>query len=255
MTKTSGARSGVIVLGATSAIAEATARRLAAQGARIGLVARDPAKLEVIAADLKTRGAPQVAVRAWDLVKMPAPGALEQLAREMGGADTVLIAYGLLGDQQEAENDDKAALRVLEVNFTSAVLWALEANRTLGAACGRNGLVVGLSSVAGDRGRKSNFIYGAAKGGLALALQGMAHRSALDGTPRAMAIKLGFVDSPMTAGFKKGGPLWATPDQAAEAIVEAMRRPRAVVYAPWFWRWVMLIIRLVPEPVFNKANL
>jgi NAD(P)-dependent dehydrogenase (short-subunit alcohol dehydrogenase family) len=173
----------------------------------------------------------------------------------MGGADTVLIAYGLLGDQVEAEADLQAARHLLEVNFNSAALWALDARRLLERSCGRDGLIVGLGSVAGDRGRKSNFVYGAAKGGLALLLQGMAHRSALAGGPRAMVVKLGFVDTPMTAGFKKGGPLWSSPDQAAVALAKALERPKAIAYAPWFWRWIALIIRCLPEALFNKADL
>ena len=255
MTSQTNAPRGIIILGASSAIAEALARLLAAQGARLGLVARDPAKLQAIAADLTVRGARAVAVRAWDLAEAPASGALDELAREMGGADTVVIAYGLLGEQTLAESDLEAARRLLEVNFTSAVLWALEARRVLEASCGRGGLIVGLGSVAGDRGRKSNFVYGAAKGGLALALQGMAHRSALAGGPRAMVVKLGFVDTPMTAGFKKGGPLWSSPEQAAAVIARAMQRPKAIAYGPWFWRWIALIIRLLPQAVFDKADL
>ena len=255
MTDVSRTREGVIILGASSAIAEAIARRLAQQGARLGLVARDPARLEAVAADLKVRGASTVATRALDLAQAPQAGLLEGLAREMGGADTVLIAYGLLGDQTAAEADWDAARRLLEVNFTSAALWALAARQALEASCGSAGLIVGLGSVAGDRGRKSNFIYGAAKGGLALMLQGMAHRAALVGGPRAMVIKLGFVDTPMTAGIKKGGPLWANPDQAAGAIVKAMARPRAIVYAPWFWRWIILIIRGLPQALFDKIDL
>jgi decaprenylphospho-beta-D-erythro-pentofuranosid-2-ulose 2-reductase len=255
MTSKTRAARGVIILGASSAIAEALARRFAAKGARLGLVARDPAKLEALAADLKVRGAQAIAVRSWDLAQAPPSGALEDLAREMGGADTVVIAYGLLGEQAQAEVDLEAAHRLLEVNFTSAVLWALEARRVLAASCATAGLIVGLGSVAGDRGRKSNFVYGAAKGGLALALQGMAHRAALAGGPRAMVVKLGFVDTPMTAGFKKGGPLWSSPDQAATAIAKAMERPTAIAYAPWFWRWIALVIRCLPQVLFDKADL
>lgn len=255
MTRAITPRSGVVILGSSSAIGEAVARQLAAGGARLGLVARDRAKLEAIAVDLKVRGARVVATRTWDLALAPGPGALGDLAKEMGGADTVLIAYGLLGDQAEAETDPLAALALLEVNFTSAVLWALEARRVLQAACGAEGLIVGLGSVAGDRGRKSNFVYGAAKGGLALALQGIAHRAALAGGPKGMVVKLGFVDTPMTGGFAKGGPLWSSADHAAAAIVGAMARPRAIVYAPWFWRWIALVIRILPEAVFNKVDL
>ena len=246
---------GVIILGATSAIAEAVARRLAVQGARLGLVGRDTAKLALIAADLAVRGAGATAVRSWDLAADPSVEALTALADEIGGADTVLIAYGLLGDQAESEADLDAARRNLQVNFTSAALWALAANQLLQKTCGKAGLIAAIGSVAGDRGRKSNFVYGAAKGGLALVMQGLAHRSALTGGPRATIFKLGFVDTPMTAAIPKGGPLWATPDQAAKVIVNGLAKPRTVIYGPWFWRWIALIIRHLPEAVFNKADI
>lgn len=254
MTDARVAPSGVIILGASSAIAELVARRYAAQGARLGLVARDPARLEAIAADLKVRGAASVATLARDLA-MPAQAQdLEDFALRMGGADTIMIAYGLLGDQAEAEADLEAAGRLLAVNFVSAALWALAARRMLEASCGSAGLIVALGSVAGDRARRSNFIYGAAKGGLALILQGLSHRAARAGGPRAMVIKLGLVDTPMTSGFRKGGPLWSSPDQAAAAIVKAMSQPKAIVYAPWFWRWIALIIRCLPEALFDRTD-
>lgn len=247
---------GVLILGAASAIAEATARELASQGASLALVARDPARLEAIAADLRVRGAPVVAVRALDLVEtQPTEALLDELADEIGGLHGVLIAHGVLGDQAKAEADAVEAAQLIDVNFTSAALWALVSARHLERTCGRDGVVGAIGSVAGDRGRASNFVYGAAKAGIGVLMQGLAHRHAQKGGPRAVVFKLGFVDTPMTAGIAKGGPLWATPEQVGQVIAKGLSGSNAIVYGPWFWRFVMLIIRLLPQPLMNKVNL
>jgi short-subunit dehydrogenase len=117
-------------------------------------------------------------------------------------------------------------------------------------------VVLAVGSVAGDRGRGSNYVYGAAKAGLAVFMQGLHHRLAQRKSPiRAVVVKPGFVDTPMTAGMARGGPLWATPVQIAQVILRAMEGGGAIVYAPWFWRWVMLIIRLLPQAVMNRTKL
>lgn len=247
---------GVLILGAASAIAEAVARELAAQGASLALVARDAARLESIAADLRVRGAPAVAIRILDLLEAePTDELLQGLADEIGGFDTALIAHGLLGDQTRAEQDAAHAASLIDVNFTSAALWALALRRRLERTHGPNGVVAAIGSVAGDRGRSSNFVYGAAKAGLAVLMQGLAHRAALHGGPKAVIFKLGFVDTPMTAALPKGGPLWATPDTVAKVIVRGLNGKSAIVYGPWFWRYVMLIIRLLPQPVIARIDI
>jgi decaprenylphospho-beta-D-erythro-pentofuranosid-2-ulose 2-reductase len=123
-------------------------------------------------------------------------------------------------------------------------------------AQGRGSLVV-IGSVAGDRGRQSNYVYGAAKAGLATLVQGIAHRMALRAPKgaRAVVVKPGFVDTPMTAGLKKGGPLWAQPEAIAAVVRKAADKGGPIVYAPWFWRFILLIIRLVPAPIFHKVRL
>ena len=247
---------GVLILGAGSAIAEAVARDLAAQGARLALVARNPERLTQMAADLQVRGAPVVAVRSLDLLEIePTEVLLRAIADEVGGFDTALIAHGVLGDQAEAEESSAAAAALIDVNFTSAALWALALARFLERTCGSKGVVAAIGSVAGDRGRASNFVYGAAKAGLAVLMQGLAHRSARRGGPKAVVYKLGFVDTPMTAGMAKGGPLWSTPEAVAKVIVAGLDGKKAIVYGPWFWRFVMLIIRLAPQPLMAKVNL
>lgn len=118
-------------------------------------------------------------------------------------------------------------------------------------------VLVGVSSVAGDRGRRSNYVYGAAKGGYSILLQGLAHKWGEQAdAPRAITMKLGFVDTPMTADVEnKGGPLWATPEMIASVIDRAVERGGPTVYGPWFWRWIMLTIRCTPAFIFNKVNL
>lgn len=246
----------VAILGATSAIAEATARLLAADGANIALVARNSERLAAIAADLRIRGAGAVVTRLCDLVEtQPSESFFTDLAGELGGLDVVLIAHGVLGDQVEAERAPAEALRLINANFVSAAGWALAAAQVLERTAGSHGVVAAIGSVAGDRGRASNFVYGAAKGGLGILLQGMAHKAALRGGPRAVIFKLGFVDTPMTAGLPKGGPLWATPDAVARVIVKGLSGQSAIVYGPWFWRYILLIIRLLPQQIFGRLNL
>lgn len=244
----------IIVLGATSAIAEATSRLYAAEGAELLLVGRQGERLAAIAADLRLRGAPRVDVATRDLAQANAAmAALGSFAATLGGVDHVLIAYGTLGDQQASESDLGAAGENLAVNFTSAAFWALAAAELLERQ-GHGSLVV-LGSVAGDRGRRANFVYGAAKSGLATLVEGIAHRFAGSG-PRAVIIKPGPVVTPMTEGFaNRKGPLWATPETVAAIVRRAADRGGPVVYAPWFWRWVMLIIRLLPARIFNRLEI
>lgn len=243
----------IVILGALSAIAEATARRFAADGASLVLVARDEARLRELSTDLLVRGATAVHLGVCDLVTEPDPAArMAQWVDQLGGLGAVLIAHGALGDQSEAEGSLAATRHLLDVNFTSAALWAQAAAAIV--AQQRSGVVLVIGSVAGDRGRASNYLYGAAKAGLAAFTQGLAHRLAKVGG-RAVLIKPGFVDTPMTAGLKKGGPLWATPEQVAAVIHQAALKGGPVVYAPWFWRFVMLIIRAVPAFVFHRTKL
>jgi decaprenylphospho-beta-D-erythro-pentofuranosid-2-ulose 2-reductase len=242
----------VIILGALSAVAEATARRYAANGATLALAGRRVDAMASLAADLSVRGAADARAFELDLAKTDPDMALEAMVEYLGGADVILLAYGVLTDQDRAIADTAYARDQLQVNFTSAALWSLAAARVLEAQ-GSGALVV-IGSVAGDRGRQSNLVYGAAKAGLAVLVQGLAHRLAASGA-RAVVVKPGFIDTPMTAHLQKGGPLWARPDAIARVIVRAAERGGPVVYAPWFWRFILLIIRVVPAPIFHKTKL
>ena len=246
-------RQRIIALGALSAIGEATLRLYAEEGARLVLAGRNEKRLQALAADLEARGAKGVVTWPIDLSACEEPRAeIARMASAIGGLDSVLLFYGALGDHQKAEKDTAEARRILATNFTSAAEWCLAAADLIESQS--HGSLVVVGSVAGDRGRQSNYIYGAAKGGLGLLVQGIAHRLARCGG-RAVVIKPGFVDTPMTDGMAKQGPLWAKPQAVAAIIKRAASQGSPVVYAPGFWRWIMLAIRAVPSPVFHKTSL
>lgn len=243
----------VIILGALSAMAEATARLYAVEGASLLIAGRNASQLSSVAADLAARGATACYTYALDLARSgDTMSMLREMAATLGEIDAVLLFYGVLGDQRRSEIDLAHAREIIQVDFSSAAEWALAAADLLERQ-GRGALVV-VSSVAGDRGRKSNYVYGAAKAGLTVLVQGIAHRLASSGA-RAVAIKCGLVDTPMTAAFAKGGPLWARPEQVAQIVRIATERGGPLLYAPWFWRWIMLVIRLIPTRIFNRMSI
>ncbi len=243
----------VLIVGATSAIAQATARVLAARGDRLFLAARNPERLEAVRQDIAVRGGHAVGAFAVDMTALDRHQALIDAAVEsLGGLDLVLIAHGTLPDQAACQGSVEATLEAIQVNAVSVIALLTRLAGLFEAQ--RKGSLVVISSVAGDRGRQSNYVYGAAKGMVSIFLQGLRNRLAKAGV-QVLDVKPGFVDTPMTAGFDKGGPLWAKPEQIAKGIVAAVDRGRDVVYLPWFWRPIMLIIRHIPEGVFKKLKL
>ncbi|MFC5582587.1 SDR family oxidoreductase [Rhodanobacter terrae] len=242
----------VLIIGATSAIAEATARCYAARGARLFLVARDATRLADIAADLRIRGAIDVGQATLDVNRFDAhAGVLDQAWQLLQSVDVVLIAHGTLPDQGACESSVKTALTEFATNGTSTIaLMTALAPRLEAQRCG---VLAIISSVAGDRGRQSNYLYGAAKAAVSTFASGMRQRLAKVGVS-VLTIKPGFVDTPMTRDFRKGA-LWATPDAVARGIVHAADRSRSVVYLPWFWWPIMLIIRHIPEFIFKRIRL
>lgn len=244
----------IIILGATSHIAEALARIYAAEGAELMLVGRGADRLEHLARDLRIRGASQVDVAAADLAR--AEHAADKLAEWSGARPVraIFLFYGVLGEQAQAESDLAYAADLLQVAFTSAALWC-QASANLLEAQDAGSLVV-AGSVAGDRGRQSNYVYGAAKAGLGVLVQGIAHRLALrGGKARAVVVKPGFVDTPMTDHMNKDGPLWARPEIVARAFRKAADGGGPIVYAPSFWRLIMLAVRLAPASILHKRPL
>jgi decaprenylphospho-beta-D-erythro-pentofuranosid-2-ulose 2-reductase len=239
----------VVILGATSAIAEATARLYAAEGARLLLAGRDEGRLNQVATDLKLRGASAVEVVALDLAEADAVVELARFAERLGGIDHVLLAYGIMPEQASAERLPEVAAEMLRVNFTSAAGWALAAANLFEAQ--GNGSLVVLGSPAGDRGRRKNFVYGASKAGLAVLVQGIAHRFAAKG-PRAVLLKPGPTASPMTAGAARGK--LASPETIAKAVRRAADRGGPIQYAPARWRLIMRVVREIPWWIFNRLN-
>jgi short-subunit dehydrogenase len=244
----------VVILGALSAIAEAAAREWAAQGAHLMLLGRDAERLDMVAVDLRLRGA-VVETMAIDLAGEDAGEPLGEIARRMSRIDIFLLVYGVLGDQQLAEADFLEARRVFATDFTSAACWCLAAANVLEQQ--RHGTLIVIGSVAGDRGRASNYVYGAAKAGLGVLVQGIAHRLYRTGA-RAVLIKPGLVDTPMTAVVSRAGLPWARPETIARIIVKAGgigKGARPIVYAPGFWRPIMWVIRLMPSFIFHRTKL
>lgn len=245
----------IIILGALSAIAEETARLYASQGAGLVLAARNGDRLNQLAIDLKIRGATQCETVDMDLAQEElAPLSFTRMVAALDGpVDAIFVFYGALGNQRAEEGDIAAALNNIRINFTSAAAWCLAAANQLEHQ-GR-GVLVAVSSVAGDRGRQSNYIYGSAKAGLSVLVQGIAHRLAPKGA-QAVVAKLGFVDTPMTAHITKKGPLWASPaDVAAQLVAIAAKPEQPVVYVPGFWRLIMMVIRAIPASIFHKTKL
>jgi short-subunit dehydrogenase len=242
----------MIVFGATSAIAQAVAREGAARGDSFFLVARDFARVEAVTADLRVRGAPIALGTTADLTDHARHAALfDEADRALGGFDAVLVAHGSLTDQTRAQRDPGYLASELDLNFLSAAHLLERAADRLEER--RTGVLTAISSVAGDRGRQSNYAYGAAKAALSTWLSGLRNRLAPAGVA-VLTIKPGFVDTPMTARFRKG-LLWAAPGSVGRAIHAAMRDRRDVLYAPAFWWAIMALVRTVPERLFKTLKL
>lgn len=245
----------VVIIGATSAIAEHTARQLVEQGASLYCIGRNPDKLQALIQDLQVRAGPdqRIGGREADLLAVDRhPALIEAAEQALGGMDAVLIAHGSLPDQQVCQADAAQMRREVETNALSVInLLTLLGNRFEQQG---DGVIAVIGSVAGDRGRQSNYVYGAAKGMVAIFLQGLRHRLARSNVD-VVTLKPGFVATPMTADFDRSGPLWATPQTVAGGIIKAMTRGRGEAYLPWFWRWIMLVIRHIPDPLFKRTSL
>jgi len=245
----------IVIVGATSRIAECCARRWASRGAKLCLIARDHDRLNRVRADLSVRsgGADGIGALPFDALECGRYTELVRTAHDfLGGIDIVLIAHGDMLPQSECEQNLDLLRTSLAVNGTSAVMLA-EAFAMQMAPTGR-GVISIIGSVAGDRGRRSNYVYGAAKALVARYLEGMRHRLAPHGL-QIVVIKPGPTATPMTATYAQPGVRLADPEQVAETIVDGIDRGRTTIYAPGIWRWIMLVIRHIPERIFLKLSL
>lgn len=248
-----GAVQSVLVLGATSEIAQATVRQLAARRTRtIVLAARQPDQLETEVKELERIGATTVQAIAFDANAVDTHETfVADVVRQYGDFDLVLLAFGVLGDQEIAETDAKATRDIIETNFVGAASIAIPIAQRLTEQ--GHGTFVVLSSVAGERARRSNFVYGSSKAGLDAFFQGLG--DSLVGTgARVMIVRPGFVHSKMTAGMEPA-PLATTPDAVATAIVRGIQRNKEIVWVPGALRYVMSALRHVPRVVFRRLPL
>lgn len=242
----------VLIIGATSTIAREVSKCFAADSAWLFLVGRSQEKLTVIAEDLLIRGAGKIESFALDLDNLSLHAELVPAAiKALGGLDVVLIAYGTLPNQNACQQHVETTLKEFTTNCTSAISLLTHLANYFEEQ--RAGCIAVITSVAGDRGRQSNYVYGAAKGALSIFLQGMRNRLSKEGV-RVLTIKPGFVDTPMTAGVPKNF-LFADPAVVGKRIFTAIMNGEEILYVPWFWRWIMLIIKGIPESIFKKLQL
>ncbi len=242
----------VLVLGATSGIAEATCRIWASQGASLFLVARNAEKLAAVAADLKARGASYIdtAVVNLDDVEQH-PALLAYAINSLTGLDIAYLAHGVLGDQTKAEQDFNVAAQILYTNLIAPVsLLTWLANYFVQR---HSGTIAVLSSVAGDRGRKSNYVYGSSKAGLSAFLAGLRNRVDREGVT-VLTIKPGPTKTAMTSGMK-GSEKFADVNKVAQTIVKAIDARKDNLYVPFQWQPIMFVIRNIPDRIFKKLNL
>ena len=244
----------IVIVGATSAIAEHCARLwLEKQAIDLILVGRDALRIERIATDLKVRS-PQSEIRIVE-AEFLAPAAIAATVGEIvksGCVDVVLIAHGSLPEQAECQSNLQTCCDALEINAVSPVLYAEAFAKEMEKA--NHGTIALIGSVAGDRGRKSNYVYGAAKGLVARYTQGLQHRLASAGV-KVVLIKPGPTDTPMTAHLKGKGAKLASVQSVAKQIVDGVESGKPVIYAPGKWWLIMMIIRHLPVSIFNKLNI
>jgi short-subunit dehydrogenase len=231
-------------------MAVAIARQLAGEGNNIQLAARNVERLRPLQSDLSIRHSIDCTLHEFDAER--SKGHADFFSDLHPAPDATICVFGYLGDQTLAESDWKECERTIQVNFTGAV-------SILNAAANhyaekKAGLIVGISSVAGERGRQSNYVYGSAKAGFTAYLSGMRNRLFHQGV-HVLTVKPGFVYTRMTEGLTLPKLLTATPEQVAAAVCKAMKKKKNTLYVKWFWRWIMLIIKSIPEPVFKKLKM
>lgn len=241
----------ILIVGATSAIAHETAKCFARDGATFFLVGRNSEKLQTVADDLKVRGAKRVETYVLDVTCLDQHQEMIQSAIEtLDELDMALIAHGTLGDQQLCQQSVVKTMEEFTSNCTSVIsLATLLANYFEQR---RRGCIAVISSVAGDRGRPTNYVYGAAKGAVSLFLQGLRARLYKSGVS-VVTVKPGFVDTPMTASLKKG-LLFASARTVGQGVYEAMKKGKEVVYLPWFWHPILLVLKSIPEQAFKRLS-
>ena len=241
----------VLILGATSALARALAEGFAAQGAGLALASRRPEELDHLASDLSIRFGVQARTYRFDALDFPShPAFLGEVLEDFPGLEGAVLVFGYMGEEENLWRDPEAARRVIDSNLTGAVSILVPLAEYFEKR--GEGFICAVSSVAGDRGRKKNMTYGAAKAGLSVYMQGLFQRMAPTKV-KVILVKPGFVDTPMTFPLGKL-PFLVSPEKAAADILKAVKKGKPSIYTPWIWRWIMLAIRMVPNPIFKKMK-
>jgi len=242
----------IVIIGATSAIAKATARLYAERIAELYLLARNEERISELSNDLKIRGAANVHYEMLDVTHTEKhAAAIENAKTKLGQIDLAIICHGSLPDQESCENDYKIAEHEINVNGLSVISLCTHLSSLLKEQ--GHGTLAVVTSVAGDRGRQPNFVYGAAKSLVSTYLQGLRGKLLPFGV-HVVDIKPGLVDSPMTAKFEKG-VLWSSPELVATKIIHSIDKKRHTVYAPGYWRLIMATVTSIPEFLFKRLKI
>lgn len=248
-------KQNVLIVGATSAIARELCARLARRGWSLLLAARDQDELQRIAGDLRVRYSANVFVVNYDALDPTAAEAFWNVCREQlsGQVDGVVVCHGYLPPQRDSQQNQNEIRQTMAVNLTSVIELLTPIANWMETR--RGGWLAVVSSVAGDRGRQSNYLYGASKAGLSTFLQGLRNRLHSSGV-HVLTVKPGIVATPMTDGLvDPSSPLVSTPEVVARDIERAILRRRDCIYTPWFWRPIMTVIRTIPEAIFKRMKL
>lgn len=240
----------LLVLGARSDMGLAVAEKFASQGFNIQLAARRAVELQQTAKDLQIKSQQQVSLHEFDVLNYTSHDQFIDSLPVL--PNIVLCVVGLLGEQKQAEQDWNQAEQIIASNYTGPVSIL---NRIAERFDHRHsGCIIGVSSVAGDRGRQSNYLYGSAKAGFTAYLSGLRNRLFQSGV-QVITVKPGFVNTSMTAAMDLPKLLTAQPEQVADQVYDALMSKKHIVYSHWYWRWIMLIIKLIPERIFIKLTL
>lgn len=242
--------STVLILGATSDLASAIAKKFASEGHTIQLAARNSDRLLRLQSDLSIRFGVTSTIHEFDADRPTEhPAFFNALPSK---PDITICVFGLLGDQQLAQSDWSACESIIQANYTGAVSILNIAAEYYSS--GKKGMIIGISSVAGERGRQSNYIYGSAKAGFTAYLSGLRNRLYHDGV-HVLTVKPGFIYTKMTENMPLPGLLTATPEAVAASVYKAAMAKKNVIYTKWFWRWIMFLIKCIPEFQFKKMKL
>ena len=239
----------ILIIGAKSDIAKAVAKKYAENGYNLYLAARKSSELQIFANDIKLRNEKELICLDFDVLDYAShQNFYNSLAEKPIG---VVSLVGYLGEQEKAQNDFEEAQKIMDTNYTGLVsILNIVANDF---EKNKNGFIVGISSVAGDRGRKSNFIYGSAKAAFATYLSGLRNRL-FNSNVHVLTVKPGFVATKMTEGLDLPAKLTAKPEEVANDIFKSQQKGKNVIYTKWFWRYIMLIIKNIPEFQFKKMS-